>query len=356
MTPLESDPLGHGILADRLESIAGYWRGMVANRAEFAARSSKPGESFVVTGIGSSEAHGRFLAWLLNRHPKSPAEFVPLAAFDDGGMEGAPAGEGRTLVLFSQGLSRNVRLVLDQRHRFARMVLFTAATVEGLLRDGRADRAEWLRELQAEGSEVIRFPMENEYEILIRVVGPACGFLAARLWVGSLNGELRDADSTVRVVDAIAATDGSALTRFLTDNATAGASGFRILVPPALAQFGQNLICKCVEGVFWSPPVILDYLSFAHGPFQQLAARPAPVVLLRSEHAGQGILADRALEMCRTLNLPTAVITLNAPAGWEVLEAEVQFNQALLALVRHLCVDQRNWPGRGADGPLYTYP
>ncbi len=356
MTPLESDPLGHGILANRLDSIAGQWRGMIANRAEFTARSPKPRESFVVTGIGSSEAHGRFLAWMLNRRPESAAEFVPLAAFDNGRMDCAPGGERRTLVLFSQGLSRNVRLVLDQRHRFTRMVLFTAATVDGLTRDGRADRAEWLRQLETEGTEIIRFPLENEYEILIRVVGPACGFLAARLWVDSMNGEPSGAVSTGQAVEAIAAVDGGALTRFLTDNAAACASGFRILVPPTLAQFGQNLVCKCVEGVFWSPPVLLDYLSFAHGPFQQLAARPAPVILFRSEHAGEGILADRALEMCRTLKLPTVVVPLTAPAGWEVLEAEVQFNQALMALVRHLRIDQRNWPGRGADGPLYAYP
>ena len=356
MTPLEQDPLGHGILADRLGSIAGQWKAMITNRAGFTARSPKPGESFIVTGIGSSEAHARFLAWLLNRRRGAAAEFVPLVAFDNGGVELGAGSRDRTLVLFSQGLSRNVRLVLEQRHRFARMVLFTAATGDGLMRDGRPDRAEWLRQLETEGAEIIRFPLENEYEILIRVVGPACGFLAARLWADSLDDDSAGAISPGPMVESIAGMEEGALTRFLVENSAACAGGFRILAPPALAQFGQNLVCKCVEGVFWSPPVLVDYLSFAHGPFQQLAARPAPVVLLRGGHPGEGLLADRALEMCRTLKLPVVVVPLTAPAGWEVLEAEVRFNQALLALVRNLRIDQRNWPGRGADGPLYAYP
>ena len=112
-----------------------------------------------------------------------------------------------------------------------------------------------------------------------------------------------------------------------------------------------------VEGLFWSPPQILDVLSFAHGPFQQLAARRAPVVILRPVEPGVAAdQADRAEVMCRFLGLPTVSVPLRAPAGWEVLEAELRFNQALLPLVISQAVDQRNWPGRGADGPLYLYP
>lgn len=353
MNPPEADPLGHGVLAARLASIPGYLGGMMASAAGFQARPFAPGESFLVTGIGSSEAHARFLTWELNRLGTVRAEFVPLAAMDSAtGFDAA----GRTLVLFSQGLSRNVRLVLDQRARFSRTVLFTAATTEGLLKAGQGERAELLNALQSENAEIVRFPLEQEYEILIRVVGPVCGFLAVRLWVDSLRVATGSAPK-VESLDAVLSGAEDGLASFLETHATACASGLRILAPPALAQFGQNLVCKAVEGLFWSPPQLLDFLSFAHGPFQQLAARSAPVVILRPTHdAKQAGLADRAVAMCRSIGLPVHVIPLNAPAGWEVLESELRFNRALLPLVRHLGVNQRDWPGRGADAPLYAYP
>lgn len=353
MNPPAADPLGHGVLAARLGAIPGYLREMASSAAGFQARPFAPGESFLVTGIGSSEAHARFLTWELNRLGIVRAEFVPLAAMDSSaGFDAA----GRTLVLFSQGLSRNVRLVLDQRARFSRTVLFTASTTQGLLTAGQRERADLLSALQSEDAEIVRFPLEQEYEILIRVIGPACGFLAVRLWVDSLRAAYGRAPS-IETLSAMVSVEEDGLASFLETHVTACATGVRILAPPSLAQFGQNLVCKAVEGLFWSPPQLLDFLSFAHGPFQQLAARPAPVVILRPTHdLQQAGLADRALAMCRSIGLPVHVIPLNAPAGWEVVESELRFNRALLPLVRQLGVNQRDWPGRGADAPLYAYP
>ena len=353
-TDLQADPLGHRVLAKRLEAIPGHLRALVGEWGARAGISSGP-ESFVVTGIGSSEAHARFLSWELNRAGES-AEFVPLAAFEGAGAL-LPGTSGRTLVLFSQGLSRNVRLVLAARHHFRRVSLFTAATREGLGAAGHRDRARMLEELEAEGAEVVGFPLENEYEILIRVIGPACGFLAARLWLESRSLSSAGATTASTILESILSPTGFSLATFLTEHGSAASGGIRLLVPPGLAQCGQNLACKMVEGLFWAPPQILDVLSFAHGPFQQLAARRAPVVILRpvggSVAADQ---ADRAEVMCRSLGLPTVAVPLRAPAGWEVLEAELRFNEALLPLVISHAVDQRNWPGRGADGPLYLYP
>jgi creatinine amidohydrolase len=350
-TEPQADPLGHAVLAARLEAVPGLLRAMRDAWPSPSSRTSRS-ESFVVTGIGSSEAHARYLAWELNRSG-DPAEFVPLSAFDGTGAP-VPGASGRTLVLFSQGLSRNVRLVLAARRHFARVVLFTAASATGLIQAGHAERAAWLQELEREGAEIVRFPLQNEYEILIRVVGPACGFLAARLW---LDSRAPASAAGASILESILTPSACPLAPFLAEQLPGISGGFRLLVPPALAQCSQNLACKMVEGLFWSPPQILDVLSFAHGPFQQLAARPAPVVILRpAADAVAADQADRALTMCRTLNLPAVSIPLNAPAGWQVLEADLRFNEALPPLVTQLRVNQRDWPGRGADAPLYLYP
>lgn len=354
MIPVADDRLGHRLLAKRLASIPGYWRGMLDSAAAYRARPHGETEDFVVTGIGSSEAHARFLTGELNRGDRVRAEFVPLASFQPGAGRSVVSGH-RTLVVFSQGLSRNIRLALDQRSRFHRLILFTAATVSGLRTAGQMDRAGRLEELESAGVEVVRFPLENEYEILIRVVGPSCGFLAARLWMDSL-APTWGVDPG-RELAAIEAVDSTGLTTFFESHARACFSGFRILAPPSLAACGQNLVCKWVEGVFGAPPQLLDFLSFAHGPFQQLAAHPAPVVILRPERDSEWSgLADRAIRMCDELDLPVAVVPLIASPGWEVIEAEHRFNLALLPLLERLGIDQRDWPGRGGDAPLYEYP
>src|SRR5688572_3537291 len=85
------------------------------------ARSIGPA-GVVTTGAGSSAAHARFLASVLGELG-IPARFAPLTEFLE---PPAPAAAGKTLVVFSQGLSPNARLALQHTKRWHSVWLATA--------------------------------------------------------------------------------------------------------------------------------------------------------------------------------------------------------------------------------------
>ncbi|HMO64952.1 MAG TPA: creatininase [Verrucomicrobiota bacterium] len=338
------DPLGHALLAKRLLAVNGHLADMLAAPPPARRERLGPGR-LTATGVGSSEAHARYLVWLLNTFTEHPAEFVPLSAF---AAAPGPRATERTLVVFSQGLSQNARLALEPADRFGRLVLFTAATEAGLRRAGHPCRADLLARLVIRGAEIAPFPLEDEYAILIRVVGAACGFLAARQWAAALPGSrlpaLRPEDVLVPFLDPPHG-DAAILLR-----------SPPLLVPPPLGECGGTLACKFVEGLFVPAPPLVDLLGFAHGAFQQLAAQPRPVLLLAPSQGPFAELARRARQMCARIGAEVTVLPLAGPPDLAPLEAEARLIALLIEAVRRAGVNQREWPGQGLDAPLYAFP
>lgn len=346
-----SDPLGHALFAQRLAAIPGHLEAMLRNPPRRAGLAAP--RRLVATGVGSSEAHARYLVWLLNTFTDIPADFVPLASFIHWP---GPEAHDCTLVVFSQGLSQNTRLVLDRRSHFAHTVLFTASTEAGLRAAGRGDRVELLVQLRDSGVEIVPFLVEDEYTILIRAVGPACGFLAARQWAQTMPGSRLPRLHPHDVLTGYARAEAAAPVEAFAARHAEFRAGFLLLVPPSLIESGHNLICKFVEGLYWPGPQMTDLLSFAHGPFQQLAATPRPVVILHADTPPEVDLAERARTMCAALKLEPITVALAGSRTLVPLEAEALFNPVILHLAQQLGVDQLNWPGKGFDAPLYAYP
>jgi creatinine amidohydrolase len=353
---VDADPRGLRLLARRMESIPACLTALGEDKAFRPERRRRPGR-VVATGIGSSEAHARHLVGLLNRHASVPAEYLPIGAF---GAAEAMDLPDRTLVVFSQGLSSNARTALAKRHRFAGRVLFTASTSAGLRTGGKPDRAEVLERLVAEGTDVVPFPLEDEYTILIRVIGPAAGFLAARLWAGTVEGCRLEPDPRQTAQAATQAyLAGTEAGRRLVDRVPREGfpSGLVMPVSPCLLDRGQNLSCKFVEGFYQPAPAMMDLLQFAHGPFQQLVSQPRPVWVLHREEGTEADLLGRIREMCEGagLQLLHADTGLAAPEDLLPIEAEGLMNPVVLRLAEGLGIDQVRWPGKGQDGPLYHY-
>ena len=352
-----SEP-GLALLRERLQSIPDLLEGWARSpEAAMAAQPRMIPRRVVATGLGSSEAHARYLVWLLNRFTDIPAEFLPTGALLSPELG---SYRDRTLVVFSQGLSAHARIALSRRSDFASTVLFTAASLEGLRRSGKQDREDCLQALLTEGAEVIRFPLEDEYTLLIRVVGPALGFLAARIWVGAFAGNTLPGDPQTVGAEAAAAFRGgwdAGRQAWPRMEPAAFGQGFALLVSPDLSEYLQNLVFKFVEGLFHPAPDLQELLQFAHGPFQQLTASPRPVVVLHRTGDLEGEQLRRIRALCRTASLEchATVSGLVSRTDLLVFEAEGLFAEPLLQGVEHEGIDQVSWPGRGWDGPLYDY-
>ncbi len=344
-----SDPLGHALLGERLRACAGLLEGMfeepLSPTGPVLARAMQPGARFYVTGTGASEGHARFLVYLLNTYTPARGEYLPLSAF----RAGAEYAPGATLVVFSQGLSPNAQIALRRWGAFGHVVLITAVTTETAVQAGRPDRVRMLQQLEEGGHTLVRLPVPREERILLRVMGPLAGYLLAIQFVeahwpgcvplcvpGAVVAAVRNAPARVGVVPSESIRQGCHLV---------GAWPF--------PEFAQNLGYKFMEGLFLPAAPLWDYLSFAHGPFQQLLASPRPVLVLHGNSETEQMLLARVRPLIQRFAPFHWVIESRLPGFWRIFEYEMILNYFVLRAMGAWGVDQRRWPGQGLDGSLY---
>jgi len=352
MTIADDDPLGHALLARRLAQIPGVLGGMLARGLPPLKPSTLASTHFIITGTGSSEAHARYLTMLLNLHTRRAAAYLPLSGFT---AQLKPSFAGKTLIVFSQGVSPNAQIALARRNQFANTVLFTATTPATALAAGKQDRAALLQAILNEGGELVEFPLAEEYTTLIRFVGPMAGYLACLQFTAQLSCcrfklpvptdilRLLDAQPPTALIDAMQ----RAPERF--------AAGFSIVTAAPISEFAQNLACKFMEGLFWPCPSVSDFLQFAHGPFQQTTAHPHPVVVLQGDAPVEAELVGRSLAMLGEVGLESYVIRIDAPPIVSIFGFETALNRLVFALMTRFGIDQINWPGKGRDDQLYGF-
>ena len=346
------DPLGHALLAKRQAQIAGVLGGMLARGPAPLKPATLTSTHFIITGTGSSEAHARYLTMLLNLYTPRAAAYMPLSGFT---ARHQPAFSGKTLVVFSQGVSPNAQLALRRRSAFSHTVLFTATTPATALAAGKKDRAELLQQLLSEGGELVEFPLAEEYTTLIRLVGPMAGYLACLQFTSQLSGcrfKVPPAADILRQLDAQPPAD---LLAAMQNSPARFAAGFALVTAAPISEFAQNLACKFMEGVFWPCPPISDFLQFAHGPFQQTTAHPRPIVILQGDAPLEAELVNRSLAMLRAVRLDAWVIRIDAPPLISIFGFETALNRLVLSLMKQFGIDQINWPGKGRDDQLYGF-
>lgn len=290
-----------------------------------------PAGVLLTTGVGGSEGPARLLASRLLRQGR-PARFVPLSAF----LEAPPPASA--LILFSQGLSPNARLVLAHTARYPTALLLTGLP---------ADHADLLP-FVARGLRVVSLPSGDERGLLVRVIGPAVASLAALLLAGASDPR------------SIEFPDMTALTAALSRASERGAS-LPPLPPGPLGLLAVGERMESYEGLRWRllegmlrPHVSLwDALAVAHGPFQSFHRERLSLV----GFAGPGALGDALLDRLQAMLVPERHTLWRLPAvlpePWSLFEHMVQLDALMCASLAAHPQPLAPWPGQGDDGPLY---
>lgn len=347
-----ADPLGHDLLARRLAGIPDVLAGMLAAPSPPLGAATLDSRRFIVTGTGSSEAHARYLAMLLNLYTDRSAAYLPLSGFT---VTDPAAFADKTLVVFSQGVSPNAQIALKRRDDFAHCVLFTATTPAAALAAGKQDRFALLRRILDGGGELIEFPLAEEYTTLIRFVGPLAGYLACLQFAARFAGCRFPQPDAATILPLLDARPPGELRDAMIGLPSAFSQGFNLVTAAPISDFAQNLACKFMEGVFWPCPPISDFLQFAHGPFQQMNAHPKPVIILQGGSAIEAELVGRSVRMLRDAGLGAFVIRVEAPTLYSIFGFEAALNALVFDVMKHLRIDQVNWPGKGRDDLLYGF-
>lgn len=347
-----TDPLGHDLLGRRLAQIPAVLAQMLERNPRSLLAATKASHRFIITGTGSSEAHARYLQMLLNLYTDRAASYLPLSGFT---QEHQPAFQGKTLIVFSQGVSPNAQIALRRRHAFSHTVLFTATNVETARTAGKEDRAKLLQEIIAEGGELVEFPLAEEYTTLIRFVGPIAGYLACLQFTAALGGCRFCAPNAEDILPLLKAEPPDDLVEAMVHSPERFSRGFNLVTAAPISDFAQNLACKFMEGLFWPCPPISDFLQFAHGPFQQTTAHPHPVLIFQGNSPLEAELVQRSVRMLRDVGLQAFVIEVKAPPLTSIFGFEAALNHLIYHVMIERRVDQVNWPGKGRDDLLYGF-
>lgn len=342
----KDDILGHCLLEDRISKCPEIIQNMM--ETPIRAKMTERPEHFTVTGIGSSEAHGRFFTDLINRYTTSSATFLNLSNFYTVLPQTAKSKES-VLVIFSQGISPNSLLAINQRSSFRNIVLFTSTTTVG----SKTTHAELVKTLKTQGHTVIQYPLENEYALLVRVIGPLTGYLAViqfinRNWNKSIH-PCSSSDIVLAIKEAHKNIPINAI-----DALEDMKRGSLMLMTAPLCEYAQNLAYKFLEGLFVPMPTIIDYLSFGHGVFQQLVTEPRPIIIFKENTVESQLLYNRAKPMIEVTQSKTIEFTSNLPPPWNIFEYEAILNCLILHGIKKWSIDQIVWPGKNLDQGLYN--
>ena len=326
---MNTDPLGHKLLQERIEESIE----LAAEMLDYVLfnKTAAVGERFIVTGIGSSEAHGRYFEELVNRYTPAIARFVPLGNFFS---EKNLGDKKNTLVLFSQGLSPNAQIALIREKEFKHSIIFTSKKL------GESKRRT-----------VINIPIENEDGLLLRVIGPLLGYISIIQFI-NINWPKSIPQVNPKVL--ITALSNSDKLRVNKLTLEAFKRGVVLLTEGQLCEYGKNLAYKLQEGAFIPMPPILDYLAFSHGTFQELIVNPKLVITLRTKNKADQYLHNKAKMLFKESNALPLEISSELPAPWNVLEFEMTLNYFILKVIKKLKINQKEWPGKTKDASLYN--
>lgn len=302
----------------------------------------------VLTGIGSSEAVARFAMRNLEMVPEFSLQFCTTSQFF-GTLPFDPADA--ILVVVSQGLSPNSRIALERRKEFAGTVLLTAATVEGQRNAGRPDRALLLESLEAEGAVVLEHPLEEEFSILPRVVGPFCGLLAAVRLADVLKGA---GESSLPYESIASAAFGKNFPQEGEVDTWAAEllRGVDFYCTGGTSAYASNLAFKVMECTFRRSPGVYEIFDYSHGPFQVDTANPRHRWIFAGSTPAERDLLERFTPLFEEAG-PFRILQSELPAPFEIFEFEMALNRISVRAAALGGVDLANWPGKGKDGPGY---
>jgi len=359
---------GHRLLAARAVALPELLRRALAQGAPSLPWDPARVRRVVTSGVGSSAAHARLLAVLLQEAGLA-ARFVPLTAF---AAPPAAAARADALVVFSQGWSPNARLALRHVEQWAGVVLVTAVPAAGEASmaapadappsGALADRQRDLDALAARGVVIHRVLGAEEYGTLLRLSGPMTGYAAAfalaRAAAAAAGRAATGLLPALPPIDAVCAAVAGAEARLAREHAglDAGAlrDGLGLLASGTYGELLANLRAKVLEGMLLPEPPVWDLLEFAHGPFQQaFANRVTLLALSRSDAPGEAELLDRLEGMLVPERHRLVRWCSSLPGALALFEHEALLNALVLRFVAERGIDQVRWPGRGADRALY---
>ena len=313
--------------------------------------------NFIVSGIGTSESHAKYLVNLFNNdHIKfksilevRESKFIP---------------ETTKLILFSQGLSNNTIPCLEL-FDYKNIILFTSVTISSNSFDNnnkvmspnktKYSKSDILKKLLDNNCFIIQFPQENEYETLIRITGPLAGYLAVFKFYNIINSNNIKIPYYQELSRYNIFNPDEKFIKNLIDNRR-----ICIIFPNPIDIYSQNIRNKFVEGIFINP-LICNYMEFVHGFYQNIEYnnkqmnKKYSIILINTSNSDKNSNTELYVNKSKELlkDYPVWEIKTSILKDLEIVEIELRINFLVLQLIERLNINQVNWDGKDKQHIMY---
>ena len=299
-----NDSKGHHILQQRIKNSNNYL--MDLNQPDFEVSKEL---SYLVTGIGTSMVHAKYL--VNNAKDRGyKMNFIPINGITKNNSE-----RYDKLIVFSQGLSpHGIRPI--KYFSKNNIILFTAVTKK----NKNANKVNILNRVD----KVINYPLEDEYDILIRTIGPICGY-------GIIN-------KIFNIVNPTLKSHYNIPNNFIKN--IIKKQSITLIINYPLTEYYQNLEYKFIEGAFIKTVNIVDELGFAHGYYQNTKKWDSCFIMINNNNKNlKDLLEDKSLYEIESNS---------------IIEIEHIIDIIVLKLVRIGNINQKNWPGKSTQNTIYN--
>lgn len=299
-----NDSKGHHILQQRIKNSNNYL--MDLNQPDFEVSKEL---SYLVTGIGTSMVHAKYLVNIAKDRGYK-MNFIPINGITKNNSE-----RYDKLIVFSQGLSpHGIRPI--KYFSKNNIILFTAVTKK----NKNANKVNILNRVD----KVINYPLEDEYDILIRTIGPICGY-------GIIN-------KIFNIVNPTLKSHYNIPNNFIKN--IIKKQSITLIINYPLTEYYQNLEYKFIEGAFIKTVNIVDELGFAHGYYQNTKKWDSCFIMINNNNKNlKDLLEDKSLYEIESNS---------------IIEIEHIIDIIVLKLVRIGNINQKNWPGKSTQNTIYN--
>tara|TARA_B110000902_G_C14277447_1_gene575423 strand:+ start:100 stop:2277 length:2178 start_codon:yes stop_codon:yes gene_type:complete len=298
-----NDSKGHHILQERIKNSNQYLQQLNVPNLKLDKEIS-----YLVSGIGTSMVHAKYLV-KLGIDNGNIMKFILI-----NGINNNVSKRFDKLIIFSQGLSPHGIKPIKYFNKDD-IILFTAVT----FKNKNSSKLDVLNNVGT----IINYPLEDEYDILIRTIGPICGFGIINKLFNIMNPELKSYynipnEFIKNILDKQSVT---------------------LIINYPLTEYSQNLEYKFIEGAFIKTVNIIDELGFAHGYYQNTKKWNSCFIIINNNNKN---LKDLLIEE-----------SLFEIMSNSIIEIEHIIDIIILKLIRMGNINQKNWPGKLTQNSIY---
>ncbi len=292
----------------------------------------------IITGIGSSEANSKYFIELFKN--KLDISFYPI-------LELREININNKIIIFSQGLSNNVWKLIE-KYDYKNIILFTSCTVA----NKNKMKVKILNQLIANKCMIVQYPIEDEYETLIRIIGPICGYLASLYLYNKIYKKKYKVSNYINFNKNIIYTPNELFINQLITH-----KKLTLLFPNPIYNYSQNIRNKFLEGIFINP-IVSNYINFIHGSYQYLEYLDKELnknscIIIFKYNNNDNFYIDKIFKLLGN-SYKIWILDSKFENNLKIIEYETAINYLILQIMQRLDIDQKQWHGKDNQHILYN--